>query len=153
MILYRLCEENFADSIDGTGAKLYGGRWNSVGRPMLYTAGHISLAVLEILVRTPLTYLPENHVLVKIELSDKIPVFNLQKSKLKKNWKNDIAYSRFIGDSFLSEQTAVVMRTPSAVVDDEDNFLFNPLHPHFSQVKIISKTPFQFDKRLFLKNE
>lgn len=153
MIFYRLCEQAYADAIDGTGAKLYGGRWNSPGRPMLYTAGHISLAVLEILVRIPLTCMPENHMLVKIGLPDKIPVFTLERNKLKKNWKNDIAYSRFIGDSFLEEQSALVMRAPSAVVEDEDNFLFNPLHPQFSQVKIISAIPFRFDKRLFLKNE
>ena len=35
----------------GKGAALYGGRWNSVGIEVVYTSSHISLAILEILVR------------------------------------------------------------------------------------------------------
>ncbi|MDX6710688.1 MAG: hypothetical protein QOH96_1704, partial [Blastocatellia bacterium] len=39
-----------AQAFDGEGARLYGGRWNSVGVRMVYTAGSLSLAVLEIFV-------------------------------------------------------------------------------------------------------
>ena len=34
----------------GEGAELYGGRWNSVGLPLIYCSEHLSLANLEILV-------------------------------------------------------------------------------------------------------
>ena len=35
---------------DYTGAMLAGGRWNSIGAPMLYTARYLSLACIEVLV-------------------------------------------------------------------------------------------------------
>ena len=52
MIVYRISNTRYSDDISGTGAKLHGARWNSVAVPMLYTAEHISLAVLEMLVNT-----------------------------------------------------------------------------------------------------
>ena len=39
-----------ADAFSGEGARLYGGRWNSPGVAMVYTAGSKSLATLEVLV-------------------------------------------------------------------------------------------------------
>ena len=39
-----------AHTFDGEGARLYGGRWNSPGRPAVYTVGSLALAALEVLV-------------------------------------------------------------------------------------------------------
>jgi len=55
---------------DYTGAMLAGGRWNSIGIPMLYTAEHLSLACLEVLVHLDKGQLPRNYVWSKAELSD-----------------------------------------------------------------------------------
>lgn len=35
----------------GEGARRYGGRWNAKGVPVVYTAGSLSLAMLEMLVQ------------------------------------------------------------------------------------------------------
>ena len=49
--IYRIVKEKRADTaMDGNGARLYGGRWNSIGRPVVYVAGSESLAILKILV-------------------------------------------------------------------------------------------------------
>ena len=37
-------------AVTGEGARLYGGRWNSAGASIVYTAGSQSLAALEIVV-------------------------------------------------------------------------------------------------------
>ncbi len=47
MELYRLTKEKYGNDISGTGAFLAGGRWNSKGIRMLYTAGSRSLALVE----------------------------------------------------------------------------------------------------------
>ena len=153
MIVYRLTESKFADSLDGIGAKMYGGRWNSEGIAMLYCTQYISLAVLEIVVKTSIANIPSGYSLLKIEVPDKMSVTTLQNNKLKTGWKKDIGYSRYIGDSFIKSGNSPVLRTPSAIIEEENNLLFNPSHPDFKLLKIISHSHFDFDKRLFLKNE
>jgi RES domain-containing protein len=52
MLVYRISGQRFANDLSGTGARLNGGRWNSVGLSLLYAASYRSLALLEILVHT-----------------------------------------------------------------------------------------------------
>ena len=61
MIVYRLCKAVYS-ALDGEGARLWGGRWNSAGRPMVYAAASPSLAVLEVLVHLdlPAELLPDD---------------------------------------------------------------------------------------------
>jgi len=48
---YRIVKAKFRESaFTGDGARAFGGRWNSVGRSVIYLAGSISLATLEMLV-------------------------------------------------------------------------------------------------------
>jgi len=50
MTIWRVEKASFAkESKSGNGARMYGGRWNSPGRPVIYCAGSVSLAILEIL--------------------------------------------------------------------------------------------------------
>jgi len=50
MVLYRITSKAYVRDLSGTGAFLYGGRWNKKGIRMLYTSGSLSLAALEIVV-------------------------------------------------------------------------------------------------------
>ena len=52
LTVWRLVTARFADrAFSGEGARLYGGRWNRKGVPLVYTAGSQSLAMLEMLVQ------------------------------------------------------------------------------------------------------
>src|SRR5712691_10095911 len=52
LTVWRLVTARFAKSaFSGEGARLYGGRWNRKGVPLVYTAGTQSLAMLEMLVQ------------------------------------------------------------------------------------------------------
>lgn len=153
MIVYRLATEQYVDDLTGTGAKLFGGRWNSIGIPALYATENISLALVEILVRTDKTLLPPDYMLLKLEIPDPLSIATIYKNKLKKNWKEDFEYTQFIGSSFISTGTELALKVPSAIVDEENNFVINPNHPNFKKVKVKSISKFQLDKRFFLIHE
>ena len=153
MIVYRLAIEQYKDDLSGTGAKLFGGRWNGVGVPVLYTTENISLAVLEILVRTDINHLPLHYFLLKLELPEHTDVTSINKNKLKKEWKTDVGYTQWIGNEFVKSNKSLVLKLPSAIVDEEHNIILNTNHPDFKKVKITSSKKFSFDKRLYLKNE
>jgi len=44
------------------------------------------------------------------------------------------------------------LKVPSAVVQDEFNFILNPRHELFHRIKIIDSEPFDFDKRLLVRS-
>ena len=149
MIVYRISNTRYSDDISGTGAKLHGARWNSVAVPMLYTAEHISLAVLEMLVNTHFNDYNIELDLVYIQLPEALPITEIKLGKLKDNWQQDVAYTRFIGDEFILQNNAPLLKVPSAIIKDEHNFLVNPLHADFKKIKIQKSISFWPDKRLF----
>lgn len=55
-----------ADDATGEGARISGGRWNSQGTPVLYTASSIALALLETVVHLP--GVPANRYLVRLDV-------------------------------------------------------------------------------------
>lgn len=60
MIVYRLARQTFIHDLSGYGAEKTGGRWNSKGRPVLYTAASRALAMVEVAVHVPLGIIPVN---------------------------------------------------------------------------------------------
>jgi RES domain-containing protein len=55
-----------ANDLSGAGAKNTGGRWNSVGTPLVYSATNIALATIEIILHIRSGDLPFNRFLVRI---------------------------------------------------------------------------------------
>jgi RES domain-containing protein len=149
MIVYRICNSLYSNDLTGNGAKLFGGRWNSKGIPMLYVAENISLTVLEMLVHTQFKDFAVELSLLKITIPDTIEVKEIKLSKLKNQWTDDYSYTKFIGNEFVKSANNLVLKVPSAVVQEEHNFLINPLHIDFKKIKISSVKTFDTDKRLF----
>lgn len=150
MIIYRLATARYADDLTGTGAKISGGRWNVPGLPVLYTAENISLAVLEIVVNAGRHFIPPSYQLLKLSIPDTVEYTAITKDKLKKQWKDDFEYTQWMGSEFLKQNKNFVLKVPSAVVDEEHNYLFNPRHNDFKKLKIAAISNFQFDQRLHL---
>jgi RES domain-containing protein len=138
-----------ASAFSGYGARQSGGRWNSPGVPMVYTAGSASLAMLEMLVHIQSRDLLKHYVLFELSFDEKL-VETIEVSKLPKAWRKSPPGigSRRIGDEWVEKGRSVVLRVPSAVVPTEWNYLFNPVHPGFENVVIGPKTRVQFDPRL-----
>lgn len=136
---WRICRDTYAD-LSGEGAKKYGGRWNSPGRPVVYLAEHPALAALEVLVHldVPKDLVPDDYVLLRIDLPDEPP------ARLA-TFPTD---TRAAGDRWLLEAQTAVLEVPSVVIPSAINLLLNPLHASSAQVRIVGKEPFSFDERL-----
>lgn len=149
MTVFRICNPQFSEDISGTGAKLYGGRWNSKGIAMLYASEHISLSVLEMLVHNHFTDFATDLNLIHLAFADTLSVKEVKNSKLKTDWINDFDYTRFMGDQFIKAGTHAILKVPSAVIKEEHNFIINPSHSDFKKIKITQTVSFSTDKRLF----
>lgn len=142
MIVYRLCRAAYT-ALDGEGARLYGGRWNSPGRPMLYTAASPSLALIEVMVHLDLTpeLLPDDYRLVTIEVPDDA-THELRDTPI------EPAECFQIGDAFLERANDLVLLVRSVVVSQERNALINVRHPDAVRVRVLDDAAFRFDARL-----
>ena len=151
MIVYRLSKSKFASDLSGRGAEKTGGRWNSKGTALVYTSASRALCTTEIAVHTPLGNLPKDYMLVTIEIPENIPILAFSTIELPRDWKSiPHAHStQLVGDNFVAQGLFAVLKVPSVVVQDEFNFLLNPLHPAAREVVIRGIEPFNFDERLF----
>jgi RES domain-containing protein len=73
-------------AFNGDGARIYGGRWNSVGTAVIYTAGSQALAVLEMLAHMDSPELLKRYVLFEVQFGEAL-VKELTKSMLPRSWK------------------------------------------------------------------
>ena len=149
MIVHRISNAGFSDDISGTGAKINGSRWNSKGIPVLYTSQFISLAVLEMLVNTNFKDYAIALDLMYINFPDEQSITSIDLKHLKNNWKEDFEYTRYIGDEFFKQKQSLILKVPSAVIQEEYNYLANPLHEDFKKVKLVKTKSFWPDERLF----
>ncbi len=144
-------KSRYADAaFDGEGARLYGGRWNSPGTRMVYTAQSQALAILEVLVHLEKAGVLPSYSLCAAHFAEDL-VEALDPEALPDNWRSYPSpfELRAIGDAWVAEQTSAVLQVPSVIVDDESNYLINPAHPDFSSITIGVPRPFDFDVRLF----
>ena len=151
MEVYRLSRKRFAKPLTGKGAAIRGGRWNSSGVELIYTAENRSLAMAEVAVHLTLATIPADYVMITVELPDSVSIQKLDVSKLPVNW-NAFPHRRstqLLGDRFASELTHCVLSVPSAVTKGDHNLLINPHHNEFSKVRIVKVEPFPFDMRIF----
>ncbi|MEO6218897.1 MAG: RES family NAD+ phosphorylase [Ginsengibacter sp.] len=147
MIVYRLAIPKYASDLSGEGAAIFGGRWNSIGLKAFYSSQYVSLCILEILVRSQLNIAPPDYQLITIEFPETGMVI-IKLPELKTGWKQDIEYTQWIGEEFLKNSKSLVLQVPSAIVERENNYLINPLHKNYNQVKIINMEPLNLDRRL-----
>jgi len=153
MLVYRISGQRFANDLSGTGARLNGGRWNSVGLSLLYAASYRSLALLEILVHTTNNYVPDDLRLITIEIPDTILIKEILHEEISDELNRKKAQAQFqtIGDKWIKSQTSLILKVPSVIIPEEFNYLINPLHKDFHKVKIIETKLFRFDERLVVK--
>jgi RES domain-containing protein len=131
---------------DGTGAALYGGRWNPPGVPVIYAAGSLSLAMLERLVQR------RNFggtILVEAEADDDISIESLMDNP-PSNWRAlGSPEAQAAGARWAASGNSALLMVPSALVTREPNYVINPAHDDAARIRPGMPEQLEWDPRLF----
>lgn len=138
-----------AEAFSGEGARRFGGRWNSPGRSVVYTAESRALAVLEVLAGLGSTRPLPAYVLLPVRFPDDL-VEELPPSELPEGWdaRPPGSASQGMGNAWLDSGRSAVLRVPSVIVPAEANYLLNPAHEAFRQIVVGVAEDFTVDPRL-----
>ncbi|HEU4682420.1 MAG TPA: RES family NAD+ phosphorylase [Gemmatimonadales bacterium] len=149
MRVYRICRIAHRE-LDGRGALLYGGRWNSPGRPIVYTSSTLSLAALEYLIHLEQQDAPSDLVALTIDLPDDSPAELVEHAALPRGWEKvaEPPACKEIGDRWVQKGGSLILQVPAAPVPEELNLLLNPQHRDARRIRIVTERPFFFDPRL-----
>lgn len=151
MLVYRLVKERYVPTaLDGSGARTFGGRWNSPGTAMIYASESIALAALELLVHLGRGEVLDSYRLFTLTLPDR-SILTLDDAALPAAWRADPApgSTADIGDGWVASGRSVALLLPSTIIPRERNCLLNPAHPDFAQIAAgAAEEPFGLDPRL-----
>jgi RES domain-containing protein len=135
---------------DGEGARLWGGRWNRPGVPIVYCSLALSLAALEYFVHLEPDMAP-SLVAVAADLPAGLAAESLVWRSLPAHWRSYPAPERLqkLGTAWVRSGRSAILLVPSSVIPHERNVLLNPTHPDFSKIKLHKAEPFSFDPRMW----
>jgi RES domain-containing protein len=147
--VWRITTSAFARSAwSGEGARLYGGRWNPKGVPIVYTAANQSLAMLEMLVQDQ--PLRAHYVMIEAHIPGGLSIDRVRIDHLSSDWREVGAREKLqaIGAEWARKRSTAVLAVPSVIVPAESNYLLNPAHPDFKRIKVGKPTSVETDLRL-----
>lgn len=153
MKVFRITKSKYAGDLSGKGAELYGGRWNPIGVPALYTSENRALAALELLVHLPKSFLPPNFVILTIAIPTDLEkeIITLSPDALDDSWNalQADSWTQETGRHYFQDLKVLGIKVPSTIVNEEFNIILNPLHSHFGEITIDLTSAFSLDTRLF----
>ena len=149
MVVYRIAKKSYLLDLSGTGARLYGGRWNRVGVQMIYTSTHLSLAVLELLANHVRHLVDDYFGYIKLSIPDHM-TRTINKNTLHQDWRISPYHDSTIqiGSSWVQHQSSLALTVPSAVLHHENNVLINPLHPDARTIEVVEMGELGLDGRV-----
>jgi RES domain-containing protein len=151
MRFWRICRSRYAaEAASGEGARLFGGRWNSRGVPMVYASTSLALAAVETFVNLEPNLRPNDLISIEGEIPDDIEIARLDPAALPPRWSKSRDESlRGFGDEWIRGGKTAAMLVPSAAIHGEWNVLLNPSHADFRRIKFRDAEPFEFELRMF----
>lgn len=147
MKVYRITKTKYAEDLSGSGAKLYGGRWNHIDSACIYTAESRALSVLEYAVNINIDFIPRALSLCVFEI-DESQVYSLNQEGLPGNWRATPApkSTKDYGTQFLKSNKPI-LKIPSIIIPEEFNYIINPQVASLS-FKLVEIKDFVFDLRI-----
>jgi len=145
---YRIADRRRA-VLDGTGAAVHGGRWNSPGRRVIYASETYAGAVLEKLVHTNIGRIPKNQRYIEIVVPPNVAIEEVTPREVPGWDAADQVASTALGDRWYDSRRTAVLLVPSVVTLVERNVLINQDHPQFRRIRAGGPKPVVWDERLF----
>jgi RES domain-containing protein len=136
-------------AFDGEGARRYGGRWNSPGTAVVYASETRALCLLEVLAGLRSVKPLHAYVFVPATFDDSL-VRPLPPEDLPPDWQDSPPHpsAQQVGDTWVDQKESAILRVPSAIIPSEYNYLFDPAHPDFEQIRIGAPQELAVDSRL-----
>jgi RES domain-containing protein len=147
MHVYRITLTRYSDKLIASGNPA---RWSPKDVYIIYTASSRSLACLENVVNRDRLGLLQSFVSITIDCPASIKIKTVRLTDLPSNWRDysQIPLTQGIGEQWVKENKSALLRVPSAVIEEEFNYLLNPKHEDFKLIKILKSEPFIFDNRI-----
>jgi RES domain-containing protein len=148
--LWRITTRKWALDKRCDGARLYGGRWNPPGYPVMYAGTTIEICALEKFVHLTGAAHPPL-VLVAIEVPDDEGLcLRPDIADLPADWAQLPApgSAQAFGRSWLEAAEQLLLLLPSAIIPESTNAMINPRHPAYEAVKLEVVRDFSFDARM-----
>jgi RES domain-containing protein len=147
--VYRLVRTDRSyDVLAGEGARLYGGRWNPPGYPVVYVSESRALAVLEAFVHLVLEAREMRFLLYAITLPRGVRMERYGSHPRSRRTRASVS-SREVGRAWLDAGETLALIVPSVIVPQETNYVLNARHPRFADVRVVHAEAFSFDDRLW----
>ena len=148
MKLFRIAKEQHAKDLSGVGARLYGGRWNHKGVAVAYASESRALAALEYLVHVPMSIIPRDLEIMELVIPKRIIPENIDTADLPPKWRKYPPPQSLatLGSNWVHSNRSLLLRVPSAVVENEFNILINPEHEDLKRIRTIGPVRFEFDR-------
>jgi RES domain-containing protein len=146
MQVFRIAKTKYIKDLTGAGSRTYGGRWNHKGVGLIYTSESRSLAALEFLVHVPASIAPKDLGIVAFDIPPQVKPKKLDLAILPPNWRQNPPPEKLasIGTQWAQSKESLLLRVPSAIIENEFNVLINPLHPDLKLIKLSKPEPFCF---------
>lgn len=148
MLVFRITDTRYSSDMFGTGASMFGGRWNKKGTNVLYTGESREIALLETLVHLPIMLAP-NLAVLTIEIPNN-SITEFKKEDLPNNWMNYPAPTILseLAERWVKEEKTIALKVPSCIIHSASLYILNCKHPDYKNVKLIELKNFHFDSRL-----
>jgi len=137
---------NYED-LSGIGGTFTHGRWNRLGRRIVYCSDHPATCMLEMLVRFDPKYTPRTYKLLEIRLSE---ATKIKEPKLPKGWEQNPEITRDIWEKFCKDKKAPVLNMPSVIMPQASHYLLNPEHEEHGKHEIVGVYKAVLDERFFV---
>ncbi|MEO9851502.1 MAG: RES family NAD+ phosphorylase [Reichenbachiella sp.] len=147
MTVYRITKEEFADQLMSSGRA---NRWNKNEQHVIYASGSISLCALELLAHSAGIKPAGTYCIMHIKIEPAAGITNVSSESLPVNWQelSSYPYTQQLGSSWYESKQSLLLKIPSAIISQENNFILNKTHPDFeSKVQHLDTTDFIWDHR------